>query len=481
VLTIEALRQADPARLAAAGTAWRRLADALSSQTADLDRQLIGLRAGWTGSTAAAAATGLVTGLCDELDAAYPSLVGIEKAVTEHSAVVARAQGLAPGAPTDALALAEQSDTATAARLGPLGPLTAGAGPPSRGAAPHLAGRLLAGAVPPSGTDPVSVAGWWRRLSPAERQWLVLDRPDLIGNLDGVPADARDLANRARLSRLLADPATPHRAALLGLQGRLAAADAYLLGLSTDGRGRAIVAMGDPDTADNVVTYVPGLGGSLDAGVDETARAGHLFTAAQRVAPGRRTSVITWLGYDAPGSLLDAAQLDDARQAAPDLHRFQVGLRATHLGAASHNTLVGLSYGSTVVGMTGHGPGLVADDVILVGSPGTTVAHAADLGLDPTHVWASTAKHDVINAAAAPREALRPDLLPLLRPLIGEHTDQLWFGPSPAGHAFGAHVFTSAPGSPLNPIHAHVAYFDDGNPALTDMADVAVGAYAAVR
>src|SRR5205823_1739984 len=77
------------------------------------------------------------------------------------------------------------------------------------------------------------------------------------------------------------------------------------------------------------------------------------------------------------------------------LHRFQAGLRATHTGPRSHNTVVGLSYGTTVVGLTGHAYGLDADDIVLLGSPGTGVAHAADLGLDPGHVWASTAAHDV--------------------------------------------------------------------------------------
>ena len=51
----------------------------------------------------------------------------------------------------------------------------------------------------------------------------------------------------------------------------------------------------------------------------------------------------------------------------------------------------------------------------------------------------------------------------------------------PAGHAFGAHVFTSAPGDPLNPVRTHVSYFDSGSPALADMADIAVGDYADVR
>ena len=453
MLTVEALRRADPARLAQAGLAWRRLAEVLASETAELDRRLVALRAGWTGD-AAQAATGLLGSLCAELDAAGPALVGIERAVTAHAAVVARAQRLAD---TDALALADESDVATAARL-----------------------RLLRpAAAPPSGSDPVCVADWWRRLSPAEREALITGRPDLIGNLDGVPADARDLANRARLDRLLADPDTRHRPALAAIRSHLGSG--YLLALDTGGRGRAVVAFGNPDLADNVVTYVPGLGSGLDGAAADVERTGHLSGAAGRAAPGRRTSVIAWLGYDAPASLPEAAHLDDARRAAPALHRFQAGLRATHPGPAAHTTVVGLSYGSTVVGVTGHGPGLLADDVILVGSPGVGVAHAADLGLDPAHVWASTARHDVINAAASPRDAWRPDLNPLLRPVFGEHTDRLWFGPSPAGHAFGAHVFTSAPGSPINPVQAHVGYFDAGNPALADMADIAVGDYADVR
>jgi Alpha/beta hydrolase len=482
VLTVDALRRADPGRLADAGTGWRRLADTLADQTADLDRRLSTLRTGWTGG-AAQAATGLVGSLCDELDAVHPRLVGIERAVTDHSVAVARAQALAFQAPEDALVLAADSDVATAARLRPL------AAPPTAPLAAlttaPLAALPTAPPVPgvPPGAGPAGVAAWWRGLSPAQREWLIEDRPEMIGNLDGIPADARDLANRARLARLLTDPAAPHRAALLGIRARLdppGPVRPYLLALSTDGRGRAVVALGDPDTADHVVTYVPGVGGSLDGAAGEIARAGQLSAAAGRAAPGRRTSVIAWVGYDAPASVPEAAHLDDARHAAGALHGFQAGLRATHLGAG-HFTVLGLSYGSTVVGVTGHGPGLLADDAILIGSPGVGVAHAADLGLDPAHVWASTAKHDVINAAASPHSLLRPDLFPLLRPLVGEHTDQLWFGPSPAGHTFGGHVFSSAPGSPFDPVHAHVAYFDSGNPALADMADIAVGDYAEVR
>jgi uncharacterized protein YukE len=470
VLTARELVATDTDRIAGTASDWHALARAVGGHAADLDRQAAALRRAWTGD-AAEAACALLSEMSTALDAATPALETIAQALAEHAATVARAQGIAIGARVEtddpeealrleqalrhALALADASDAATAARLAGFGP-----------AAPVAPPRV------PPGRDPADVAGWWRELSPARRRALTVDRPELVGNLDGIPAADRDAANRARLTTLLADPLTPHRAALLAIRTRLDRPGTYLLGLSTDGSGRAIVAIGDPDTADNVVTSVPGLGGRLDGVAAELSRIGHLSDAARQAAPDESTSVIAWLGYDAPDTLFEAAGRGRAVGAESALHRFQAGLRATHLGTRSHNTVVGLSYGSTVVGLTGHAYGLAADDVVLIGSPGAGVAHAADLGLSPYHVWGSTARHDVINAAANPAQIGVP---PLLRPLLGVHTDQLWYGPSPAGSAFGGQVFASAPGSGTDPVAAHVGYFDPGNPALATMAHIATG------
>jgi uncharacterized protein YukE len=468
VLTVRELVAADTDRIAGTASDWHTLARAVGDCAADLDRQVAALRRAWTGDAAEAACAAL-TDVSSALDGATPALEAVAQALAEHAATVSRAQGIAVGARVEtddpaealrlegelrhALALAEASDAATAARLAEFGP-AAPVAPPC---------------VPP-GRDPAGVAAWWRGLSPAQRRTLIVDRSELVGSLDGVPAADRDAANRARLTALLADPLTPHRAALLAIRAALDRPGTFLLGLSTDGSGRAIVAIGDPDTADNVVTSVPGLGGRLDGVAAELSRIGHLSDAARQAAPDESTSVIAWLGYDAPDTLFEAASRGRAVGAEPALHRFQAGLRATHLGPRSHNTVVGLSYGSTVVGLTGHAYGLAADDVVLIGSPGAGVAHAADLGLAPSHVWGSTARHDVINAAANPVQVGVP---PLLRPLLGMHTDHLWYGPSPAGPAFGGQVFTSAPGSGTDPVAAHVGYFDPGNPALTTMAQIA--------
>jgi hypothetical protein len=57
-------------------------------------------------------------------------------------------------------------------------------------------------------------------------------------------------------------------------------------------------------------------------------------------------------------------------------------LNATHEGAA-HMTVLGHSYGSTTVSDAAAGYGMHADDVVLVGCPGTDMAHcAADFHLN---------------------------------------------------------------------------------------------------
>jgi hypothetical protein len=59
---------------------------------------------------------------------------------------------------------------------------------------------------PPSARD---VTAWWTALTPATRTVLADDAPVVVGNLDGVPYDVRDAANRAVLAARLADPDAP--------------------------------------------------------------------------------------------------------------------------------------------------------------------------------------------------------------------------------------------------------------------------------
>lgn len=74
------------------------------------------------------------------------------------------------------------------------------------------------------------------------------------------------------------------------------------------------------------------------------------MVAAATEAGSPATAVVTWLGYDAPDDLVDAASESYADNGKGALAGFEDGLRATHQGVPSHNTVVGHSYGTTLVG-----------------------------------------------------------------------------------------------------------------------------------
>ncbi|MGG7572766.1 alpha/beta hydrolase [Streptomyces sirii] len=74
-----------------------------------------------------------------------------------------------------------------------------------------------------------------------------------------------------------------------------------LLGIGPEGQGRAILSYGDPDTADNVAAYVPGLNTQLkDVGHEDGDRAKNVWDSAQYADRRQKTASIVWLGYDAP-------------------------------------------------------------------------------------------------------------------------------------------------------------------------------------
>jgi hypothetical protein len=310
--------------------------------------------------------------------------------------------------------------------------------------------------------------------------------PGWLAPLDGIPAADRDAANRLvlddrrdELDRAIAG-ARGHerdrlRAELRGLNGladRLAGTDgprAYLLRLDLAGEGRVVVALGDPDRADNVLTHVPGVTSDLASFARELSPAERVAARSAELGPGKATSTVLWLGYDAPDSLGEAMSARQADAGASALRSFQDGLRATHLTAADHQTVLGHSYGSLVVGKAAAGPGMAADDVVFVGSPGVGVESAGKLHVPAGHVWSSTSRTDIIEYAALSPRALLPEipmggLLPLALP-----GHELWFGHNPSDPAFGAHVFASQADA------GHLGYWDEGKPALDAMTAITLG------
>jgi hypothetical protein len=234
------------------------------------------------------------------------------------------------------------------------------------------------------------------------------------------------------------------------------------LGLIDD-QGHAAVAIGNPDTAIRTATLVPGTGQDLAAFEGATRKSAAMYEAALGADQSLQgqLAVTTWMGYDRPMDLGQAASDSYARNGAGALDDYLAGVQASHTGPASIDTVVGHSYGSTLVGAAGaDGHHLAAENVIAVGSPGMLVGHASDLSLDPGgHVYAARAQHDIIHLVSGAA-----------------------LGPNPTWDGFGAIELEAAPGPATGPeilnlpsVAAHSSYWDAGNPALLDMGAIIAG------
>ncbi|MEU1885145.1 alpha/beta hydrolase [Micromonospora rifamycinica] len=530
---------ASPGDWDAAGVAWRGVDAPVGRRRAGLADRAAALRTGWRG-TAATAAGGRLDGLRAELTTILPALVETEQTLAEFAGRLRVAKARLAGA----VAVADRTGVAVdrhgRARAAPRawhgpesGALPGGPDPrPPGTGSPAAVGQVaaalrealvladaadreatarlteLAGAArtgwvepPPPGrpaddATPAAVRAWWAGLTPAQRRWLVLHEPARTGPRDGVPAAARDQANRLLLAghreallaerRSLSARRSGERAALRRIDRALAVLDrlagrlastgaprAYLLGLDPAGDGRAIVALGNPDRAGRVLTYVPGMTSDLADVPGELGRAARVQARCTAIAPDEETAAVLWLDYDAPDFLPEASSPAQARDAGSALHRFQEGLRATHDGPVARQTVLGHSYGSLVVGSAARDHGLSADALAFVGSPGVGVDRADALGLPPDRVWASTARDDVIALVEPPRDLAGRAVLAtsplasaawLLRP--DDH--QLWFGHDPSDPGFGGRTFPSGR-------YGHTGYWEPGNPALDGMARIVLG------
>lgn len=505
-----------PGTFGQAAQRWQRAAQELRVRAADLETKTKPLDT-WSGAAADAAKATFadyrktLVESADVLDRIPPIFftagpkIGSARELLLHAVDEARSAGLevnpdtgqvtislAPASPrgvelsrreeiqgwvNTALADATRADTEAADALRKLTAHAAGLAP-----APNDATvTASATAIPPSGTAPAEVKKWWDTLSPMQQESLLFTHTSELGKLDGLPAVVRDRANRANLAehkaRLEADKmrlagmgeltdADRERlddinAKLNGIKAlelRLNTQDpnkqpAFLLGFDTAGTGRAIVAAGNPDTAVNVATFVPGTGANLGSVEGLMVRSDRMLESAA-AARSPSTAVITWVGYDAPQDLIDARGESSAAGAKKDLDRFQDGLRATHQGPPSHNTVLGHSYGSTVIGHTARDEHLNVDEIVIVGSPGVGVDHASLLNHPPEHVHATVAENDIIN-------------------MVPVH------GFNPAVGMFGATVFPSDPGR-SGPVlgysfEAHSQYWDLNNKSLANFGRIIAG------
>ncbi|WP_435172571.1 alpha/beta hydrolase [Actinacidiphila sp. bgisy145] len=286
--------------------------------------------------------------------------------------------------------------------------------------------------------------------------------PDDITAFQGLPADVSDKLNRLRLKAEVQKPDCPQRLKdLWTYLSDVTKPPMFLLGYDNTGNGHVAVSFGNPDKAQNTAVYVPGTGTTLDGGGSSGLNRALTLYKSAKGDKSNSTASIFWLGYDAPGwSLPGPASQSFADAGAPKLAAFVNSLATNHTGA-SHVTMIGHSYGTTLVGDAFAHDHMKADDVIFVGSPGVTVDKAAQLGLDPSHVWASKAKFDPIPELSA---SLNPEKW------FDNHTDR--FGNDPTSSAFGGRTFDSGDGTDVQ--NAHSQYWNAG-PSLDNMTNIVIG------
>ena len=502
-MTLAELLTADPEPLHRAALAWSALAGNLDRAYEEYVRGVHQVDVGWALGDGAEAAAQKLNAQAHELSNAHGPARRIADALARHAFGIGEIRVHAERTIAQAELVSEDATTTDLAELlrraQCLDAETAATIRANRPSSQHGFGSAAAGRVDRDevvrqrGRSPADVHAWWRGLSPEQQEQVVREHRDLVGWLDGVPAADRDRANRSILDSQLAG--LPAREADLArqleplcrpalvttpigvaaavlidvLQHQLthvrATADglrvvhdqlaiygdrALLMGI--DGDGRAVISLGDPDLARHTAVFVPGINTTLPDIVGDLDRVDNLQREADRITPAHHdVAVVYWLGYDTPG-IVGAMGDQAARDGARDLTPFVDGLRATNQvgDSANHVTAIGHSYGSTVVAEAALTGRLDVDDIIAAGSPGMHTDRAANLNLDPRHVWGGLAEGD----------------------LIGGGLGDLSFvhGEEPTDAAFGGNRFEVD-------TRGHSAYWTENSASLRNQAFIVVAQY----
>ena len=266
--------------------------------------------------------------------------------------------------------------------------------------------------------------------------------------------------------------------------------NAYIIDFDYDTahkRTTAIVSSGNPDTASYVSTLVPGIGTNVRNDLDKYMDANENLkaqTAHTGVDPSD-VATISYLGYVAPkndfGHLYQAADIGYADRAAPDLARFEEGLRASGNanGHSFTNTVIGHSYGSTTAGkaMTQVAKGTV-DNFIMCGSPGAGAENIDQYNVPKGHVYESSVPEgDMVQGTGSIiGYGSDPKKLDGIVHLSGDATDSdKYWTPESVIAPDGQDLIPQLPQHLAHAFSNHDTYFDDGTRTSQDFSNIIAG------
>ena len=360
--------------------------------------------------------------------------------------------------------------------------------------------------LPPADASPQEVASWWSSLSDEDKQWMIHEHPDVIGNLDGVDYTSRNQANRIMLPRLkkqaeadlqkFYDDNGPYiepalRSERDRLKNRVTALEQieetlnrentenppvprYLMQLDASGPNiLAAVSQNNPDDADHIGVIVPGMTTSVAGSLGEYD--GHATTmreAAEKAAgPNDKVAMVEFFGYDAPPGAVEASNTIMANNGAPKLASFLNGIDAAreHGAGDAHITVAGHSYGSTTAGIAATlvNDGVI-DDLVQFGSPGSGVQDVSEFHVPEGHTYVSAAPYEndmVQGLGPDPWFGKNPDTMDGYKHLSGDVGPTKW-GLLPIG---------VIPIPVPSPFAQHSGYFAEETQANRDIGSVIGG------
>jgi len=222
-------------------------------------------------------------------------------------------------------------------------------------------------------------------MTPAQRQRLIAEFPQQVGNTDGVPWDMRVAANRINIAQAIVDgfgdPAAQQRTAfyrsLLGEIDDPARSgqrfDRQILAFDP-ARASLVELNGSLSTARAVAVVVPGLNTTIEGSAADTQTARRFVSATRG-----DVATITYLGGPFPRGnpvtgLVGAANPRYALDMAPRLVAFSEDVDRTvdATGRPIAVTYIGHSYGGSILG-TAEALGLTADRTLYVAAAGAGV------------------------------------------------------------------------------------------------------------